>query len=160
MVGCPEKGATNEQTSIEVLVVANETVEGDVLHEAVHATGAAEVHVIAPALNSRLRHWVSDEDQAHRTAEDRLSACLARLRSSGLDARGSVGDADPLQALADALRFFPADEIVIATHPEGRSHWLALNLVERARSRFAQPIVHVVVDLANHHEYVSLPAAA
>jgi hypothetical protein len=150
----------SEEANKRVLVVANETVEGDVLHEAIGATGAAEVHVIAPALNSRLRHWVSDEDEANRSAGDRLSACLERLRAAGLDARGSVGDGDPLQALSDALRFFPADEIVIATHPEGRSHWLARNLVERARSRFAQPIVHVVVDLVNHREYVALPAAA
>ena len=150
----------SERANKRVLVVANETVEGDVLHEAIRASSAAEVHVVAPALNSRLRHWVSDEDEAHRTAEDRLVACLARLRNAGLDARGSVGDGDPLQALQDALHFFPADEMVIATHPEGRSHWLARSLVERARSRFAQPIVHVVVDLVNHREYVALPAAA
>jgi hypothetical protein len=150
----------SERANKRVLVVANETVEGDVLHEAIGATGAAEVHVVAPALNSRLHHWVSDEDAAHRTAADRLAGCLERLRSAGLDARGSVGDGDPLQALSDALRFFPADEIVIATHPEGRSHWLARNLVERARSQFAQPVVHVVVDLVNHREYVALSAAA
>jgi hypothetical protein len=150
----------SERANKRVLVVANETVEGDVLHEAIGATGAAEVHVVAPALNSRLRHWVSDEDAAHRTAADRLAACLERLRSAGLDARGSVGDGDPLQALSDALRLFPADEIVIATHPAGRSHWLARNLVERARSQFAQPVVHVVVDLVNHREYVALSAAA
>ena len=148
------------KTDKRILVVANETIEGDVLHEAIHGSAAVEVHVIAPALNSRLRHWVSDEDEAHRSAEDRLVACLARLRKAGLDARGSVGDGDPLQALADGLHFFPADEIIIATHPEGRSHWLARNLVERARSRFAQPILHVVVDSANHREYVALPAAA
>jgi hypothetical protein len=150
----------SQRANKRVLVVANETVEGDVLHEAIAATGAAEVHVVAPALNSRLRHWVPDEDGAHRTGGNRLSACLERLRNAGLDARGSVGDGDPLQALSDALRFFPADEIVIATHPEGRSHWLARNLVERARSRFAQPIVHVVVDVLNRREYVALSAAA
>jgi len=143
-----------------ILVVANETIEGEVLHEAIRESNAAEVQVIAPALNSRIRHWLSDEDEAHRSAEERLVALLARLREAGLDARGSVGDGDPLQALADGLHFFPADEIIIATHPEGRSHWLERNLVERARSRFAQPILHVVVDSANHREYVSLPAAA
>ncbi|HMI99119.1 MAG TPA: hypothetical protein VK488_04735 [Gaiellaceae bacterium] len=123
----------SERANKRVLVVANETVEGDVLHEAIGTTGAAEVHVVAPALNSRLRHWFSDEDEAQRVAQDRLSACLQRVREAGLDARGSVGDGDPFQALSDALRFFPADEIVIATHPEGRSHWLARHLVERAR---------------------------
>jgi len=144
----------------KILVVANETIEGEVLHEAIRESSATEVHVVAPALNSRLRHWFSDEDEAQRSAGDRLAACLARLRDAGLEARGSVGDADPLQALADGLHFFPADEIIIATHPEGRSHWLARNLVDRARSRFAQPILHVVVDSANHREYVALPAAA
>jgi nucleotide-binding universal stress UspA family protein len=143
-----------------ILVVANETVEGDGLHRAIHASDATEVHVIAPALNSRLRHWISDEDDAHRSAGDRLAACLRRLREAGVEARGSVGDGDPLQALADGLHFFPADEIVIATHPEGRSHWLARNLVKRARFRFAQPITHVVVDLESRGEYVALPAAA
>ena len=148
------------KTDKRILVVANETIEGEVLHEALCASGAAEVHVIAPALNSRLRYWVSVEDEANRSAAGRLAACLARLRGAGLDARGSVGDADPLQALADGLRFFPADEIVIATHPEGRSNWLARNLVERARSRFAQPILHVVVDSAGGREHVALRAAA
>jgi len=145
-----------------ILVVANETIEGEVLHKAMRDSAAAEVHVIAPALNSRLRYWISDEDEdeANRSAADRLAACLARLREAGLDARGSVGDADPLQALADGLRFFPADEIIIATHPEGRSNWLARNFVEQARSRFAQPILHVVVDSVSRRDHVELPAAA
>jgi hypothetical protein len=130
-----------------ILVVANETVEGAQLHETVRArgNGSAEVHVVSPALNSRLRHWISDVDQARHAAEDRLAKCLGRLREAGLDARGSVGDSDPLQAIADALHFFPADEIVVATHPEERSNWLERDLVERARSRYALPVLHVVV---------------
>jgi GABA permease len=130
-----------------ILVVANETAEGAQLHETVLArgNGSAEVHVVSPALNSRLRHWISDVDQARHAAEDRLAKCLGRLREAGLDARGSVGDSDPLQAIADALHFFPADEIVVATHPEKRSNWLERDLVERARSRYALPVLHVVV---------------
>jgi hypothetical protein len=130
-----------------ILVVANETVEGAQLHETVRArgNGSAEVHVVSPALNSRLRHWISDVDQARHAAEDRLAKCLGRLREAGLDARGSVGDSDPLQAIADALHFFPADEIVVATHPEERSNWLERDLVEGARSRYALPVLHVVV---------------
>jgi hypothetical protein len=117
------------------------------LHQTVRArgNGSAEVHVVSPALNSRLGQWISDVDDARHAAEDRLVRSLRRLRGAGLDARGSVGDSDPLQAIADALHFFPADEIVIATHPEERSNWLERDLVERARSRCAQPIVHVVV---------------
>ena len=137
----------DETATKRILVVANETAEGALLHETVRdrGNGSAEVHVVSPALNSRLRHWISDVDQARHAAEDRLATCLGRLRGAGLDARGSVGDSDPLQAIADALHFFPADEIVIATHPEERSNWLERDLVERARSRYALPIVHVVV---------------
>jgi hypothetical protein len=49
--------------------------------------------------------------------------------------------------MEDALRTFGADEIVIATHPEGRSNWLERNIVGAARERFDAPITHVVVDL-------------
>jgi hypothetical protein len=90
---------------------------------------------------------MSDEDGARDDAQSRLDASLARLRESGIDARGEIGDAEPLQAIEDALRTFGADEIVISTHPEGRSHWLERGVVARARERFAVPITHVVVDL-------------
>ena len=59
-----------------------------------------------------------------------------------------MGDADPRQAIEDALRTFGADEIVISTRPEGRSNWLERGVVDSARQRFAVPITHVVVDLA------------
>ena len=78
---------------------------------------------------------------------NRIDASLARLRSDGIEARGQVGDSEPLQAMEDALRTFGANEIIISTHPPGRSHWLEQDLVEQARERFAVPITHVVVDL-------------
>ena len=135
-----------------ILVVANETVAGAVLHDAIRArageAGHAEVLVVAPALNSRLRHWISDVDEARRGAEARLQSTIDRLAALGIEARGLVGDADPLQAIGDALNLFAADEIIVATHPEGRSHWLERDLVRRARARYPQPIRHVVVDLA------------
>jgi hypothetical protein len=71
-----------------------------------------------------------------------------------VQARGEVGDGDPLQAMEDALRTFGADEIIISTHPEGRSHWLERGVVEKARQRFAVPITHVVVDLEREREEV------
>ena len=66
--------------------------------------------------------------------------------------RGEIGDAEPLQALEDALRLFGADEIIISTHPPGRSHWLEKGIVEGARERFSVPITHVVVDLEAERE--------
>jgi hypothetical protein len=62
-------------------------------------------------------------------------------------ADGEIGDGDPLQAIDDALRTFAPDELIISTHPEGRSHWLERGVVSGARERFALPVTHVVVDL-------------
>jgi hypothetical protein len=141
---------TGTEDDRHILVIANETVGGEELHEILRrkAEGVREqVLVVCPALNSQVRTWASDEDGARAAAQERLDASLAVLAGHGLRARGEVGDGDPLQAIEDALRTFGADEIVISTHPEGRSNWLERNVVGAARERFDVPITHVVVDL-------------
>ena len=146
----PTAVAERSEDVLRVLVIANETVGGDALFEVIaeRAEGVAEeVLVVCPALNSPLRTWVSDEDGARATARERLDATLSRLSAAGVQARGEVGDGDPLQAIDDALRTFGADEIVISTHPEGRSNWLERGVVTSARERYDVPIRHVVVDL-------------
>jgi hypothetical protein len=142
-----------------VLVVSNETVQAEILRDTIAAHGhAIEALVVAPALNRRLRHWTSDEDRARREAGARLAGCLATLTDAGVPVDGWVGDADPLLAIADALAVFPADELLIATHPEERSNWLAHDLVARACARFSLPVVHLVVEDAGVR--VRVPAAA
>jgi GABA permease len=133
-----------------ILVVANETVGGPELLTEIRerSTGTkARVLVVCPALNSPLRHWVSDEDQARANAQGRLDESLGSMRAVGLDAEGEIGDGDPIQAIEDAVRTFRPDELVISTHPVGRSHWLERGVVDKARERFALPVTHVVVDL-------------
>ena len=115
--------------------------------EVVAGQGDADVLVVCPALNSPLRHWASDEDGARALAQDRLDESLGALAAAGVEARGEVGDADPIQAMDDALRTFGADEIVISTHPPGRSNWLEKEVIGRAKERYDVPITHVVVDL-------------
>jgi hypothetical protein len=139
---------TTERASLatrRILLVANRSLEGTTLRGVVgrlaDGRADAEVLVIAPALNSRVRYWLSDEDEARRRAAHRLGESLERLRAAGIDAEGRIGDPDPLQAISDALREFPAHEIVIATQRARRSHWLTRDLVERARRHFAQPVV-------------------
>jgi hypothetical protein len=147
---------------LRILVIANETVGGERLREEIRRRSEGyeeQVFVVTPALNSPLRHWASDEDGARVQAQERLAASLERLRSLGIDAKGEVGDGEPLQAMEDALRLFGADEIIISTHPEGRSHWLEKNVVESARERFAVPITHVVVDLEAEREEVQEPTS-
>jgi hypothetical protein len=133
-----------------ILVVANETVAGQALRgEILQRAADADVDflVVCPALNSPLRHWTSDDDRAREHAQERLEASLAELNAEGIEANGEVGDADPLQAMEDALRTFGANEIIISTHPPGRSNWLEKDVIAHARERFDLPITHVVVDL-------------
>jgi nucleotide-binding universal stress UspA family protein len=137
-------------TDLRILVIANETVGGGTLREVIAQKAEGydeEVLVVCPALNSPLRHWVSDEDGARAQAQERLDESVGRLREAGVNVSGEIGDADPLQAIEDALRTFGADEVIVSTHPVGRSHWLERNVVGTARERFAVPITHVIVDL-------------
>lgn len=136
-----------------VLVVANETVGGDELMSAISELalgGKTDFYVVCPALNSRLKTWTSDEDPARAQAQERLDATLARLSSVGIEAHGEVGDVDPLVAIEDGVRLFRPDEIVVSTHPEGRSNWLERGVVGAVRERFDVPVTHVVVDLETH----------
>jgi hypothetical protein len=110
----------------------------------------ADILAVAPALNSTLRHWLSDDGEARRVAQERLAACLDRLERSGAHASGCVGDADPVQAIADALPTFAADEILIAVHPD-RTRGVGRRVAERARRRFELPV---------HETEGALPRAA
>jgi hypothetical protein len=133
-----------------ILVIANETVVGRALLSEIRhrAEGArTSVLVVTPALNTPIKHWTSDEDEARADAQKRLDKSLAAMREAGVEASGEIGDDDPLQAIEDALRTFAPDELIISTHPEGRSNWLERGVVSGARERFAMPVTHVVVDL-------------
>jgi hypothetical protein len=139
-----------------ILVVANETVGGRALLQEIKRRSEGSktrVHVVVPALNSPLRHWTSDEDGAREAAQSRLNTSLHAIHDGGIDADGEIGDGEPLQAIEDAMRTFAPDELIISTHPEGRSHWLEKGVVTGARERFALPVTHVVVDLEaeQHH---------
>ena len=56
-----------------ILVVANETVGGAALRDRIRERSEGvreEVLVVAPALNSPIRHWASDEDGARALAQE------------------------------------------------------------------------------------------
>lgn len=135
-----------------LLVVANETVGGEALLEEIRRrcrSRDCEILVVTPALTgSRASHWASDIDEAIELARQRMELSLIAIDQLGLKAKGEIGDSDPNVAIEDALRVFPADEIVISTHPPHRSRWLEHGVVERAREEIDLPITHVVVDLS------------
>jgi DNA-binding LacI/PurR family transcriptional regulator len=132
-----------------ILVVANETVAGKPLIDAVRARAGgeeADVHVICPQ-NQPKHGYVIYDSMVREAAENRLQMTLALLREAGIEAHGEVMDPDPYAAIMDALGEQDYDEIVISTHPETRSGWLREGLVDRVRRAARRPVEHVVVDL-------------
>jgi hypothetical protein len=144
--------AHREDPVYRVLVVANQTVGGRALLDEIRGRAErrnSEFFVVVPALTSSpLEHWTSDVDQALEDARVRLDESLRRMEAAGIHARGHVGDHhEPQASIEDALRTFPADEVIISTHPPERSRWLEGGVVERAREEVPLPVTHVVVDL-------------
>ena len=135
-----------------ILVVANQTVGGKALLDEIHSHcegRSSAIRVVVPALTaSALEYWSSDVDKAVADAHERLDSSLAAMNAAGLNASGQVGDHhEPAAAIEDALREFPADEVIISTHPKGKSRWLEEGVVERAEEDVPLPVTHVVVDL-------------
>jgi hypothetical protein len=139
-----------------ILVVANETVAGKPLIDAVRERAAgepADVHVICP--QNQPRHgYVIYDSMVRDAAENRLKMTLALLREAGIEADGEVMDPDPYAAVMDALGERDYDEIIISTHPETRSGWLREGLVDRVRRAARRPVEHVVVDLDSERDDV------
>jgi hypothetical protein len=139
-----------------VLVVANETVAGKPLIDAVkrHAAGdEVQVHVISPQNQPKHGYVVYDE-HTRDAAQNRLEITLALLREEGIEADGEVMDPDPYSAVMDALGEQDYDEIILSTHPETRSGWLRQGLVDRLKRATRRPVEHVVVDLDTERDDV------
>jgi hypothetical protein len=132
----------------KVLAVVSEPVSGRALKSAIGAerAEAAEVLVIAPALDSRVRFWTSDSDEAIDRAQAVQEETVERMSEEGVDAVGDTGESDPVLAIHDALQTFPVDEIVLFTHPDGRRNWLEEGVVDEASERFEAPVRHVLVE--------------
>jgi hypothetical protein len=146
-----------------ILVVANQTAAGRELLEEIRSRCRGvdcEVLLVTPALvGSRSQRWASDIDEGLDLARERMGRSVTALRGVGVEVRAEVGDPDPNMAIEDALRAFPADEIVISTLPPGESRWLEHDVVERTRREVDLPMTHVVVDL-DAERAAAAPAAA
>ena len=135
-----------------VLVLANETVGGAALMEALQRRaqeGPLRVTVLAP-VNQPRQGYVVYEDTRRASAGRRLDQTLARLREGGIAAHGLVVDTDPLNAVRDALAVLepPADEVVVSTHPLPKSGWLRRDLISQIRGAVGGlPVEHVVTDV-------------
>jgi hypothetical protein len=136
---------------MHLLVVANETVTGRKLIEAVerHRDEDLRVTVICP-VNQPERGYVVYEDTRRAAAGRRLDRTLSMLREEGIPAHGLVVESDPVTAVRDALAQLepPVDALVVATHPQQKSGWLRRNVIDRIRGVAGErPVEHVVVDV-------------
>jgi len=140
----------SERAPREILAVANETVAGRSLLEAVkrHAqNGPIRVTVLCP-INHPQEGYVVYEDTRRAAAGRRLDRTLELLRDSGIAAHGLVVDADPVSAVRDAVAQLEPDAIIVSTHPETKSGWLRRDVVDRIRSAAGSiPVEHVVADM-------------
>jgi hypothetical protein len=83
------------------------------------------VVVLAPATNRPLAEWASDLEEARFDAQRRLALSLGSLAAAGLEATGHVGDPNPVQAVEDELRSYPASEVVLVASGAGPKEALA-----------------------------------
>ncbi len=97
------------------------------------AVGGTRRHACSSsARRSTRRSATGSPTRTTRAPPRRRASTRASRRCAppALDATGEIGDGDPIQAIEDAVRTFRPDELIISTHPAGRSHWL-----ERGRRR-------------------------
>jgi hypothetical protein len=138
-----------------ILVVANETVAGQGLIDAIKRKAAKEevelVTVLAP-VSVPSAGYVVYEDTRRAAAGRRLDRTLAALREAGIPAHGLVVESDPADAVRDAFGMLeprPTD-VILSTHPVEKSGWMRRNVVDRVRKAAGDvPVEHVVVDVGD-----------
>jgi hypothetical protein len=132
-----------------VLVVTTGPVDEDALREEVRERVSgedAEIHVVAPAAElSRLQWLASDEDRARAKAGKVARETTEAVEETGSVEGAEVGDPDPVQAIEDALRTFPADELIFVTRSGEDATWLEEGSPEEAFERFHLPTTHLVL---------------
>jgi hypothetical protein len=136
----------------EVLVVANRTLGGGALLNAVRARAAAgnvSFRLVVPASTPSAGLVIYDE-AVRESAQVRVDLALSVVAEEGITATGEVGDADPFLATMDAIAERRPDEIIVSTHPAVSSGWLRRDLIERIENASGLPVEHVVVDLEQH----------
>ncbi len=129
---------------MKILVLTTEPVTADQLRAALPADSDpedAEVMVVAPALHKNaLRFWVSDADEAISKADDVRHQSVEQLGADGVSASGDTGESDPDEAIEDALKTFPADRILIFTHPDSEQRYKEDVDPDELQQRFGVPV--------------------
>jgi hypothetical protein len=95
-------------------LVLGEHAHSAALSRYVDQGNVTEIRVVAPAQVDALHWYATDEDEATADAARRADSIRSDVAPLSSDAAAAdAGDADPVQAVQDALASFPADEIVV-----------------------------------------------
>ena|SRR3989442_14247049 len=119
-----------------ILVVANRTVDSPELLGALQARGLrgpATFTILVPSAPS---------DRA--AAQASLEAAIERLGDGGHEARGLLGDADPIVAVEETWNPAEFDEVIVSTLPTQASKWLRIDLPHRVARITGASVTHVV----------------
>jgi hypothetical protein len=150
--------ATDAVRGERALVVANEAVSGEELrHSLISHLGdrRGPVFVVAPALaTSALHHYMGDVDDAIGPARERLDRTLAELRKAGIEADGEVGDADPMQAIADEIEKFHPDRVLLVAHRDEEGAFAEQGLLAQAQRDLELPVTELVVERSERAPHV------
>ena len=132
---------------MKLLVLTPEPIDADLLRATLgEEVEGAEVLVVSPATNqSKLAFWVSDPDEAIAEAKAAETETVERLEEAGMDAAGDTGESEPAVALQDALATFPADKILVFSHPEGDRDYREDKGLADAEARFGVPVEHALI---------------
>ena len=144
----PPFGYRLDMSGKRVLVVATAPVEASELRERLrdHTGPDAEVRVVAPASNiSPLKWLASDEDEARDEAAEIAGQAERAAEPEAARVEAEIGDSDPVQAIEDALRSFPAEEVFVVTRGGDDANWLEKDAAADASERFGVPVTQLVV---------------
>jgi hypothetical protein len=131
-----------------IVVVANETLGGRELLDAVRERAGDDVRFVFCVPQSRPRAGlVIYDDAVFDAAQVRVDLALEVIRDMGIRAIGEVGDPDPFTATIDAVREYRPEEIIVSTYPETRSGWMRRDLIERVGEATGLPVTHIVNDI-------------
>ena len=128
------------------LVVGNQTLRSARLLRELRARqsdGPSTFHLLVPAANPHV-HAFWTEGEAHAVAHERLGEAIAALAEEGIEATGSVGDANPVDAVNDVLLRREFDAVIVSTLPPGLSRWIHQDLPRRLERKIALPVRHVI----------------
>jgi hypothetical protein len=143
----PQRPAATGDAGERLLVIADshcsETSLCDEILARLHRYVA--VHLVVPVRVSHLHFLTDDEFKEEQEAERSMSTSVGLLEKRGVPTTGSVGSDKPLESMTDALGFFPATDVLLATPPEEESYWLERDLLEKARALTEVPVRQVVV---------------